>query len=502
MNVFELLKKMKMPLVVSDLVDAAAVVKVKDSSGYFLCQYFVHVCSTMTETSEQPSKAADKGKMMLIKNEVINLLDQTNTHKENNRSSGLPKMDWKEWQRYTSKHGSKRYRIPLNFGEYTIIQPIPNDNFPKHYFNFIAYNEIILDVSTASAILLEPVTQPESRVTRRIIEIQNLDSVLSKVKPKNFKSAITKDCWFQAMQDEIHEFDRPQVWELVLQPDCVMIIALKWIYKESIDFEESFAPVARIEAIRIFIANVASKNMTIYQMDVKTAFLNGELKEEVYVSQPEGFVNPDHPTHVYRLKKAFYGLKQAPRAWFWLDTWILDVPLSIRFPRLYALESDKQIEVAAKFGDSSLADSFRRQVRDGVEASQWVELLSLTCSVSFSSSSDRWICDCNGEGVFHVKDIRSALDDRFLPFADVATRWVKFVPIKVNIFAWRARLNRLSTRGNLLARGVSLDSSLCPICNELQEDSDHLFFHVTWVSASFKIFSDGGIFNGKRFLHL
>nr|GEV31253.1 integrase, catalytic region, zinc finger, CCHC-type, peptidase aspartic, catalytic [Tanacetum cinerariifolium] len=83
---------------------------------------------------------------------------------------------------------------------------------------------------------------------------------------------------------------------------------------EGIDFEESFAPVARIEAIRIFIANLASKNMTIYQMDVKTTFLNDELKEEVYVSQPEGFVDPDHPTHVYRLKKALYGLKQAPRA--------------------------------------------------------------------------------------------------------------------------------------------------------------------------------------------
>nr|GFA95734.1 retrovirus-related Pol polyprotein from transposon TNT 1-94 [Tanacetum cinerariifolium] len=84
--------------------------------------------------------------------------------------------------------------------------------------------------------------------------------------------------------------------------------------EEGIDFEESFAPVARIEAIRIFIANTASKNMTIYQMDVKTAFPNGEFKEEEYVSQPEGFVDPDHPTHVYRLKKALYGLKQAPRA--------------------------------------------------------------------------------------------------------------------------------------------------------------------------------------------
>nr|GEW99468.1 retrovirus-related Pol polyprotein from transposon TNT 1-94 [Tanacetum cinerariifolium] len=174
-------------------------------------------------------------------------------------------------------------------------------------------------------------------------------SVLSTVKPKNFKYAITEDCWFQAMQDEIHEFDRLQVWELVPQPDCVMIIAFKWIYKvkldehgdvlknkarlvakgyrqeEGIDFEESFAPVARIEAIRIFIANAASKNMTIYQMDVKTEFLNGELKEEVYVSQSEGFVDPDHPTHVYHLKKALYGLKQAPRAWYdTLSRFLLD----------------------------------------------------------------------------------------------------------------------------------------------------------------------------------
>nr|GEY68968.1 retrovirus-related Pol polyprotein from transposon TNT 1-94 [Tanacetum cinerariifolium] len=148
------------------------------------------------------------------------------------------------------------------------------------------------------------------------------------------------NCWFQAMQDEIHKFDRLQVWELVPQPDYAMIITIKWIYKvkldeygdvlknkawlvakgyrqeEGINFEESFALVARIEAIRIFIANAASRNMTIYQMDVKTTFLNDELKEEVYVSQPEGFVDPDHLTHVYRLKKALYGLKQAPQAWY------------------------------------------------------------------------------------------------------------------------------------------------------------------------------------------
>ncbi|GJW67995.1 putative RNA-directed DNA polymerase [Tanacetum coccineum] len=144
---------------------------------------------------------------------------------------------------------------------------------------------------------------------------------LSKVEPKNFKMAVIEDCWFQAMQDEIHEFDRLEVWELVPRPIYVMVIALKWIYKvkldeygdvlknkarlvakgyrqeEGIDFEESFAPVARIEAIRIFIANAATKNMIIYQMDVKTAFLNGDLQEEVFVSQPEGFKDQDNPTY-------------------------------------------------------------------------------------------------------------------------------------------------------------------------------------------------------------
>nr|GEX71659.1 copia protein [Tanacetum cinerariifolium] len=103
------------------------------------------------------------------------------------------------------------------------------------------------------------------------------------------------------------------------------LVAKGYQRKKGIDFEESFAPVSRIEAIRIFIANTTSRNMTIYQMDVKTAFLNGELKEEIYVSQPEGFVDPDHPTHVYRLKKALYGLKQAPRAWYdTLSRFLLD----------------------------------------------------------------------------------------------------------------------------------------------------------------------------------
>ncbi|GKD30159.1 retrovirus-related pol polyprotein from transposon TNT 1-94 [Tanacetum coccineum] len=93
-------------------------------------------------------------------------------------------------------------------------------------------------------------------------------------------------------------------------------VARGYHQEEGIDFEESFALVARLEAIRIFLAFVTHMNMVVYQMDVKTVFLNGNLWEEVYVSQPDGFVDPDNPNHVYKLKKALYGLKQAPRAWY------------------------------------------------------------------------------------------------------------------------------------------------------------------------------------------
>ncbi|GKE50136.1 retrovirus-related pol polyprotein from transposon TNT 1-94 [Tanacetum coccineum] len=119
------------------------------------------------------------------------------------------------------------------------------------------------------------------------------------------------------MQEELNEFERLGVWELVPRPDKVMVITLKRIYKVKLDeLGESFASVARLEAIRIFLAFAAHMNMVVYQMDVKTAFLNGNLREEDYVSLSDGFVDPDNPNHVYKLKKAFYGLKQAPRMWY------------------------------------------------------------------------------------------------------------------------------------------------------------------------------------------
>nr|GEX29144.1 retrovirus-related Pol polyprotein from transposon TNT 1-94 [Tanacetum cinerariifolium] len=144
------------------------------------------------------------------------------------------------------------------------------------------------------------------------------DAFLTLVEPKNFKQAMTKSSWINAIQEEIPKFKRLQVWELVPCPDKVILIKLKWIYKvktdefggvlknkarlvaqgfrqeDGIKFKESFAPVTRIEAIRIFVANAANKNMTIFQMDVKTAFLNGELKEEDTGMSLTAYADADH----------------------------------------------------------------------------------------------------------------------------------------------------------------------------------------------------------------
>ncbi|GKC22222.1 retrovirus-related pol polyprotein from transposon TNT 1-94, partial [Tanacetum coccineum] len=146
-----------------------------------------------------------------------------------------------------------------------------------------------------------------------------------------------RPAWINSMQEELIQFKRLDVWVLVPAPDNIKPLTLKWLFKnkheeentiirnktrlvvrgyrqeEGIDFKESFTPVARMEAIRIFLAYVAHKLFIIFQMDVKTAFLHGSLKEDVYVCQPEGFIDADYTSHVYKLKKDLYGLKQAPR---------------------------------------------------------------------------------------------------------------------------------------------------------------------------------------------
>ncbi|GJV74286.1 putative ribonuclease H-like domain-containing protein [Tanacetum coccineum] len=155
--------------------------------------------------------------------------------------------------------------------------------------------------------------------------------------------------WIEAMQDELLQFKLQKVWTLVDLPNSKRAIGTKWVYRnkkdergiviknkarlvalgytqeERIDYDEVFAPVARIEAIRLFLAYALFKDFVVYQMDVKSAFLYGKIEEEVYVCQPPGFEDPDFPKRVYKVKKALYGLHQAPRAWYeTLSTYLLD----------------------------------------------------------------------------------------------------------------------------------------------------------------------------------
>ncbi|GKD95598.1 retrovirus-related pol polyprotein from transposon TNT 1-94 [Tanacetum coccineum] len=113
---------------------------------------------------------------------------------------------------------------------------------------------------------------------------------------------------------EFHQKNKSDAANIVIRNKSRLVMK-GYKQEEGIDFEESFAHVARLEAVRMFVSFATHKNITIFQMDVKTAFLNGLLKEEVYVSQPDGFIDPDFPDHIYRLKKALYSLKQALRAW-------------------------------------------------------------------------------------------------------------------------------------------------------------------------------------------
>nr|GEZ25908.1 retrovirus-related Pol polyprotein from transposon TNT 1-94 [Tanacetum cinerariifolium] len=137
------------------------------------------------------------------------------------------------------------------------------------------------------------------------------------IEPSNVAEALRDADWVSAMQEELDQFARlknkKDESSLVIR-NKARLVAIGYSQQEGIDYNETFAHVARIEAIRLFLAYAAHKDFTIFQMDVKTAFLNGILKEEVYVGQPSGFVSKKYPDHVYALDKALYGLKQVPRA--------------------------------------------------------------------------------------------------------------------------------------------------------------------------------------------
>ncbi|GKA12665.1 retrovirus-related pol polyprotein from transposon TNT 1-94, partial [Tanacetum coccineum] len=171
-------------------------------------------------------------------------------------------------------------------------------------------------------------------------DLSNFFSFISTIEPKDVDEALKDESWVVAMQEELNQFVANDVWDLVPLPMSQSVIGTKWVFKnkldengivsrnkarlvaqeynqqEGIDYDETYALVARLDSIRILLAIACANDFKLYQMDVKSAFLNGFINEEVYVAQPPGFINFQKPNYVYKLKKALYGLKQASKAWY------------------------------------------------------------------------------------------------------------------------------------------------------------------------------------------
>jgi hypothetical protein len=190
-----------------------------------------------------------------------------------------------------------------------------------------------------------PVNQILGDISKGVTTRSRLDnfceqySFVSSIEPFRVEEALQDPDWVLAMQEELNNFKSNKVWSLVPHPKQ-NIVGTKWVFRNKqdehgvvtrnkarlvakgyaqvarLDFKETFAPVARLESIRILLAYATHHSFRLLQMDVKSAFLNGPIKEEVYVEQPPNFEDDRYPDHVYKLSKALYGLKRAPRAWY------------------------------------------------------------------------------------------------------------------------------------------------------------------------------------------
>ncbi|GKD17829.1 retrovirus-related pol polyprotein from transposon TNT 1-94, partial [Tanacetum coccineum] len=169
-------------------------------------------------------------------------------------------------------------------------------------------NEIV-NIKESRNHLLENVIGDLNQRTLRS-QAQNQSSFfcfISTIEPKNVNEGLTDDSWIVAMKEELNQFIANDIWELVAQG---------YNQQEGINYDETYAPVARLDSIRTLLAYACALDFMLFQMDIKSAFLNGFINEEVYMAQPLGFIDFETPDHVYKLKKALYGLKQAPKAWY------------------------------------------------------------------------------------------------------------------------------------------------------------------------------------------
>ncbi|GJU39770.1 putative ribonuclease H-like domain-containing protein [Tanacetum coccineum] len=277
------------------------------------------------------------------------------------------------------------------------VSPIPTTRVHKDH----PLEQIIGDIHSA------PQTR---RMTKNVTE---------HVEPKKVIQALTDPSWIEAMQDELLQFKLQKVWTLVDLPYGKRAIGTKWVYRnkkddrgivvrnkarlvaqgytqeEGIDYDEVFAPVARIEAIRLFLAYASFMGFIVYQMDVKSAFLYGTIEEEVYVCQPPGFEDPQFPDKVYKVEKALYGLHQAPRAWYeTLSTYLLEN--GFRRGTI-----DKTLFIKKDKGDILLVQMFMIHINDwNIDVQMIGSLMYLTASrpdIMFT------VCACARDSPFDLE---------------------------------------------------------------------------------------------------
>ncbi|GJU89302.1 putative ribonuclease H-like domain-containing protein [Tanacetum coccineum] len=245
--------------------------------------------------------------------------------------------------------------------DFTNLEPVVNVSpIPSSRINYIYPSTLILGDPQSAVQTRSKVTksfgahvfvsyiQKQRRNNHKDFQHCLFACFLSQNEPKKISGALEDESWVDAMQEELLQFKIQKVWILVDLPYEKKAIGTKWVYRnkkdergvvvrnkarlvaqghrqeEGIDYDEVFAPVARIEAIRIFLAFASYMGFIVYQMDGKSTFLYGKIDEEVYVSQPPGFIDPKYPKKVYKVVKALYGLHQAPRAWYaTLSTFLL-----------------------------------------------------------------------------------------------------------------------------------------------------------------------------------
>nr|GEZ58416.1 hypothetical protein [Tanacetum cinerariifolium] len=261
----------------------------------------------------------------------------------------------------------------LGSSEHSIRFPSPfdlgNHQPTAGIFSSSSYDDdFCADVTNlASSVAVDPVA------TKKVNTIHPQSQILREL---HVAKALEDPDWVAAMQEEMQQFFNQQLWKLVPLPDGKIAIGTKWILKnkrdakgivvrnkarlvaqghwqeEGIDYDELFAPVARIKAIRLFLAFASYMGFMVYQMDMKSSFLYGEIKEEVYVTQPKGFEDPHNPKHVYRVVKALYGLHQEPRAWF---MWMTSSLVPRITPSVMSLSQDKYVrDMLKKFDMKSM----------------------------------------------------------------------------------------------------------------------------------------------------